>query len=110
MIHMKTYKVIEDGIEYHIEEDINGNKFWYLKSRRSGNKILHRENGPAEEYSKGYKAWFFLGQHHRKNGPAVEHFDGEKQYWLYNKFYNNIKSDDEWIEFQNELIIKEIIE
>lgn len=43
---------------------------------------LHREDGPAIEYSDGGKAWYMNGKLHRDNGPAVEYANGEKS-WYY---------------------------
>src|SRR5271165_5625111 len=39
--------------------DTNGDKCWYL------NNQLHREDGPAIEYSNGNKYWYLNGQLHR---------------------------------------------
>jgi hypothetical protein len=45
---MKTYKVTIDS---------NGTKCWYnAKDQR------HREDGPAIEWSNGYKSWYINGQ------------------------------------------------
>ena len=52
---MKCYKIIEDGIEYDVEEYPNGNKYWFLNDK------LHRVNGPAIEWSDGRKLWFLDG-------------------------------------------------
>jgi hypothetical protein len=65
------YKIIECGIEYRISEWINGDKFWYK------NELLHRESGPAIEFFKENKKWYYL------NGICY-----------------NIKSDEEWLLFQ----------
>ena len=51
-------------------EFVNGNKFWYK------NDLLHREDGPAREYS-----------------------SGKKEYWYNDKKYSEIKTDEEWIKF-----------
>ena len=69
----EKYKVIEDGIEYHVKED-NRAKYWIL------NHNLHRINGPAVEYTNGDKHWYLNAQSHRINGPAIEYTNGEK-YW-----------------------------
>jgi hypothetical protein len=55
----------------------NGYKSWYL------NGLLHREDGPAIEYTNGYKVWYLNGQRHRQDGPAVEYPNGDK-YWYLN--------------------------
>ena len=42
---------------------------------------LHREDGPAVEWSDGDKAWYFNGKLHREDGPAVVTADGDKQWY-----------------------------
>jgi len=54
----------------------NGIKEWKLP-----NGFLHREDGPAVEYSSGYKAWYLNGEKHRKDGPTVE-YNGTKVWYL----------------------------
>jgi len=55
----------------------DGLKYWRL----NGN--LHREDGPASEYSNGTKSWYLNGNYHRVDGPAIEYWDGTK-YWYLN--------------------------
>lgn len=47
--------------------------------------LLHREDGPAKEFTNGHKEWWFFGVLHRADGPAkicgeiIEYyFDGNK--------------------------------
>ena len=89
---MKTYKVIEDGIEYTIEEHsrMNGNKYWYLNGK------YHRINGPAIEYSNGTKYWCLNGKYHRINGPACEWSDGSKYWYLDGKYHRINGAAIEW--------------
>jgi hypothetical protein len=54
-----------------------GTKFW----RNSDNK-LHREDGPAIEYSSGAKEWWINGKYHREDGPAYESSNGYKEWWI----------------------------
>jgi hypothetical protein len=56
--------------------DTNGSKFWYL------NRKLHREDGPAIEYTNSYKEWWLNGHRHREDGPAVEEINGHKEWYL----------------------------
>ena len=42
---------------------------------------LHREYGPAVEYSDGDREWRQNGQLHRLDGPAVEYSDGGREWW-----------------------------
>jgi hypothetical protein len=48
---------------------------------------LHKEDGPAVEYTDGYKCWWLNGEKHREDGPAVEHADGTKEWWLNGKLH-----------------------
>ena len=56
-------------------------KCWYLDRK------LHREDGPAIEYTNGDKCWFIEGNRHRVDGPAVERFNGTKQWFLQGKLH-----------------------
>ena len=46
---------------------------------------LHREDGPAVEYSNGDKFWYLNGKLHREDGPAREWYNGNKEWWLNDK-------------------------
>ena len=67
-----------------------GSKFWYL------NDSLHREDGPACEWSDGYKEWYINGKLHREDGPAVEWADRTK-YWYYHGKPINCKDNQEFL-------------
>ncbi|HED37740.1 MAG TPA: hypothetical protein ENI76_05790 [Ignavibacteria bacterium] len=51
------------------------------------NGLLHREDGPAQEYPDGDKKWWINGKLHREDGPAVEWADGGKQWWINGKLH-----------------------
>ena len=55
----------------------DGTKRWYL------NEKLHREDGPAVEWSDGSKHWLLNGKLHREDGPAVDRSDGIKYWYLH---------------------------
>ena len=55
---MKEYK---DG-KYDIKENFKGDKFWHL------NGVLHREDGPACEYSSGDKYWYLNDKLYTESG------------------------------------------
>ena len=59
-----------------IHTDANGNKQWFL------NGELHREDGPAIEYTSGTKVWYLNGERHREDGPAIESEDGTFEWFL----------------------------
>jgi hypothetical protein len=58
-------------------EDEYGSIFFKLPNGK-----LHRENGPAVEFTNGDKSWYINGKWHREDGPAVEHADGYKWWFL----------------------------
>ena len=57
--------------------DKYGNIYYYNDKNQ-----LHREDGPAIEYSNGTKYWFLNGKEHRTDGPAVEDSDGSKEWFI----------------------------
>lgn len=75
--------------EYHVHgklhredgpalEYTDGGKEYWLNDKK------HRTNGPAVEFANGYKEYWVDGKLHRANGPAVEHVDGRKEYYANN--------------------------
>jgi len=46
---------------------------------------LHREDGPAIEYTDGTKYWYKYGLYHREEGPAIEYANGSKYWYLEGK-------------------------
>jgi hypothetical protein len=60
------------------EIDKFGNKYWYL------NKLLHREGGPAIEYSNGDYSWYINGILHRLDGPAKD-WNNCKEWYYHGK-------------------------
>jgi hypothetical protein len=56
-----------------------GTKYYYKDN------LLHREDGPALEYSRGHKEWYIYGKLHREDGPAIEYPDGYKAWYLDDK-------------------------
>ena len=62
----------------------NESKYWRLNGK------LHRENGPAVEFSNGPivkdaiggKKWYINGELHRENGPAIEWSNGEQEWYI----------------------------
>ena len=58
------------------EVSSDGSKWWYLHN------MLHREDGPAVEYTSGTKSWWLNDKLHREDGPAVEFAAGDKEWWF----------------------------
>jgi len=61
-----------------------GNRFYYDKMGR-----IHREDGPAVEFSGGSKEWWIDGRMHREDGPAYEGADGACA-WKQNGLYHRL--------------------
>ena len=57
--------------------------------------VLHREDGPANEYANGNKFWYYHGVRHREDGPASI-WSSSTKFWYYygtptkdeNEFYS----------------------
>lgn len=56
--------------------DTSGNARW-----KNSHGYLHREDGPAIEYSDGAKEWWVNGKRHREDGPAIIWSDGDKEWY-----------------------------
>jgi len=56
-----------------------GDKFYFKNPEKT---IRHRTDGPATEFSDGYKAWYVNGVLHRVDGPAIEHVRGDKTWYI----------------------------
>ena len=64
---------------------------------------LHREDGPAIEYSDGCESWYQNGELHREGGPALEYPSGTVL-WYQNGLLHradgpaveNVNGDQEW--------------
>lgn len=78
---MRTLQVRKDS---EIPDDFTG-----LVITPSGTKkyfkdgLLHREDGPAIEWSTGAESWYYEGVRHRADGPAFKlSEDGKRNWWL----------------------------
>lgn len=80
--------------------DCYGTKRWYKEDK------LHREDGPAVEYTNGDLDWLQEGQLHREDGPAIEYYlidkfgtnyGGENVSWYYKGNQINCSSTEEFI-------------
>lgn len=65
---------------------------WYL----NGN--LHREDGPAIEWTNGRKDWYKNGLRHREDGPAKEYANGSKEWWINGEFHREGGPAVEWFD------------
>ena len=79
--------------EQFIHVDENGNKYYHSDREMY---TLHREDGPAVEYSNGTKAWWINDKRHREDGPAIEYADGDKEWWVDDKLHREDGPAVEW--------------
>ena len=77
-------------IEYNVKIQDNGDKEWFLNGK------LHREDGPAIEYTNGDKLWFLNGERHREDGPAIERVNCYKSWFLNGKLHREDGPAIEW--------------
>ena len=74
--------------EKYIKIDEYGTKIYYKDREMS---IIHRNDGPAIEYSSGSKEWWVDGVMHREDGPAVILVTKPRKEWWIN---GNLHRDD----------------
>ena len=61
----------------------DGDRYWYQDD------LLHREDGPAIEYSNGDKEWIVNNEFHRLEGPAIINIsDGTTEWYIDGERYN----------------------
>ena len=70
-------QAVFDELRYHIEVNTYGTR-WY----RNAMGQLHRDDGPAVEWSNGTKSWYQNGLRHRTDGPAIEYSDVGKAWFI----------------------------
>lgn len=63
-------------------------------------ELLHREDGPAEEFTDGDRFWWQNGKQHRVDGPAVMWKVGKTEWWLNNEELDK-KIIEKWIKENN---------
>ena len=65
-------------VKYHFYSDGTvGSKIWEDEEEQ-----IHREDGPAFEYSSGRRIWYKNGFLHREDGPAIIYEDRTHLYFL----------------------------
>ena len=109
---LKEGKWICQGKRYDEEgeEILNEKGDIYLLWYKNG--LLHRENGPAVEYSNGKKEWYKNGELHREDGPAIEWKSGNKEWFKNGKLHRENgpaveKKDGTKMWYKNGKIVKE---
>jgi hypothetical protein len=68
--------------EQYIHIDKHGDKFYFKDKEMT---VFHRLDGPAVEWSIGYKEWWVDGKRHRTDGPAIVYSNGYKVWFIDNK-------------------------
>jgi hypothetical protein len=96
--------------EQYIETSRYGTKKYFKDKAKT---ILHREDGPAVEYSNGERAWYVDGKLHRLDGPAIEHADGSKSWLVDGKYHREDGPAVEWADgskawYVNDVFIFEV--
>ena len=71
----------------------NGLREWYQNDK------LHRVGGPAIEYADGSKSWYQNGLRHRLDGPAVEDKNGHTAWYINNEEITD--KANQWFAEQN---------
>ena len=71
-------QAVFEALKYRIEVDRHGTRRYY-----NGAGMLHRNGGPAIEFSNGVNYWYQNGLVHRNDGPAIEYASHAKV-WLQN--------------------------
>jgi len=81
--HRENNKLEDIFSKLDLKKLLKLNTFKLDKSWYNSNGKLHREDGPAVEYSDGTKKWYIDGKLHREDGPAIEDAN-ETKYWYQN--------------------------
>ena len=81
----------QDTQQPQCHTDEYGNKRWRV------NGLLHREDGPAIEYTNGNKSWYKNGKPYRKDGPVVECGSGDKSWYKNDKLHRVDGPAIEWV-------------
>ena len=68
-------------IEYTVKVFDNGDRYWYLNGQ------LHREDGPAVEYTDGTRIWYLNDKRHREDGPAIKYANGTREWYSNGKYH-----------------------
>jgi len=79
--------------EQYIHIDTDGTKRYYKDKAMN---MHHRLDGPAVQYTNGYKAWLVDGKRHRTDGPAIISADGNKSWWVGGKLHRLDGPAIEW--------------
>ena len=79
---MHTEDALYNALKYRVTVSPTGTRRYYNALGQ-----LHREDGPAIEYSTGGRVWYQNGLLHRADGPAVDRASGTKQWWLNGQQY-----------------------
>jgi hypothetical protein len=80
---MTTNAELFEALKYRVVVNPDtGTRIYYNHAGR-----LHREEGPAIEWSSGTMEWWQNGLRHRLDGPAIEYANGYQEWWLNGKRY-----------------------
>jgi hypothetical protein len=71
----------------------NRNHYWRDEAGK-----YHREDGPAVEWTNGYKKWYCHGKIHREDGPAIIWGGIGSEWYYHGKLHRNNGPSREWID------------
>ena len=74
---MTTLAELFETLKYRVGVDRHGTRRY-----RNAAGQLHREAGPAVEYTDGTSLWYQSGVLHRTNGPATVRATGYSEWWI----------------------------
>ncbi len=84
---MTKYKKAEwNGYENECDDGPYMDEYCNIGHIKDGK--LHREDGPAIEWSNGDKFWYLNGKLHREYGPAIKLISGHEEWWVNGKEYH----------------------
>lgn len=67
---------------FHSKKDEGGLIIYYFNEERQ----LDNPHGPSIIQKNGRKEWYRKGVLHREDGPAIEYSDGNGEYWINDVF------------------------
>ena len=78
-----TITLNTDGSTIRMEGDSKFEKKVYVdRVEYRLNGKLHREDGPAIEWTNGRKEWWINGERHREDGPAIVRTNGPNRWYM----------------------------
>lgn len=74
---MTSEAALFEALKYRVVVGSDGSRRYYNNLGQ-----LHRDDGPAVEYTDGARLWYQSGVLHRTNGPATVRAGGYCEWWI----------------------------